>query len=386
MNRLHTSIPRLQTGIRTGADGSLLEARDIPVPGCSPNAILVKVHSVALNPSDYKMPDLVRTSGLLAGCDFAGEIVEVGSEVQRVEQRPGRAPWAVGDRVCGAVHGSNTRYPTWGSFAQFVEADPVVLIRAPKGWSWTDAAAVGGSCVGAVGLALFHHMGLDLPRSDNEGTNGGVGSRGAENARTVVLVYGGSTACGTMALQMLRLAGYSPVTVCSPHNDTLAKTYGAATCFDYHSEQCAQQIKAHTKNSLSLVLDCIGTVDSAALCYAAIGRAGGRYVALEKLPDGATGARRVVRASWAMGPLMFGRTIDMGEYSFDPDGSAREFGRHWYALVEELGERGKLRCHPARIVGGQQQSWTSAVRHGLSLLRENAISGAKLVVEIDQPR
>ena len=157
-------------------------------------------------------------------------------------------------------------------------------------------------------------------------------------------------------------------------------------CFDYHSEQCAEQIKTYTKNSLSLVLDCIGTVDSATLCYAAIGRAGGRYVALEKLPNGATNARRAVRASWVMGPLMFGRRIDMGEYSFDPDDAAREFGRQWYALVEELLEQGKLQCHPARILGGQQQSWASAVQDGLHALREGKISGEKLVVNIDQPQ
>ena len=152
-------------------------------------------------------------------------------------------------------------------------------------------------------------------------------------------------------------------------------------CFDYHSDQCAQQILAYTQNSLSLVLDCISTADSAALCYAAIGRAGGRYVGLEKLPNSVTDARKAVRASWAMGPLMFGRQIDMDEYSSNPDDSAREFGRRWYALAEALLKQRRLQCHPVREVGGEQ-NWVSAVQHGLRTLQAGKISGEKLVVRV----
>ncbi|EED17266.1 alcohol dehydrogenase, putative [Talaromyces stipitatus ATCC 10500] len=363
-----------QTAVRTGIDGSFVASHNIPVPSCSPDALLVKVYSVALNPSDYKMARLVNKPGLIVGCDFAGEIVEIGCEANRIE-RPGRAPWVVGDRVCGAVHGSNSRHPAWGAFAQFVEADPAVLLRIPTGWNWHDAAAVGGSCVGAVGLALFCQMGLSLS------VTGGSNSS-ANDPKKVVLVYGGSSACGTMALQVLKAAGYTPIAVCSPHNNSLAKSYGAVACFDYHSPQCAQQVKAYTRNSLSLVLDCIGTVTSMALCYEAIGRAGGRYVSLEKLPAAATSSRPTVRSSWAMGPLMFGRRIDMGEYSFEPDPAARDFGRKWYALVEELVESGQLRAHPVQVLDDDAGSWVSAVQQGLQTMQEGKISGVKLVVSV----
>jgi aspyridone synthetase trans-acting enoyl reductase len=132
---------------------------------------------------------------------------------------------------------------------------------------------------------------------------------------------------------------------------------------------------------LSLVLDCIGTAQSAILCYAAIGRAGGRYVALEKFPDALTSTRRVVRASWAMGPIMFGRKIVMGEYSFEADPEARQFAGHWYALVESLLFAGRLKSHPVRIIGNRPD-WTEAVLRGLDVIRERSISGEKLVVEV----
>lgn len=157
------------------------------------------------------MPTLLRTPNLAAGCDFAGTVAAVGSDPD-APARPGCAPWAVGDRVCGAVHGCNVLRPGAGAFAPWVEADPVVLVRMPRGWGWAEGAALGGSCVGAVGLGLFREMGLEGPREGGEGEgdggpaegDGGPGGDAAGLGRTV-LVYGGSTACGTMAVQLLRL-------------------------------------------------------------------------------------------------------------------------------------------------------------------------------------
>jgi len=207
MSSLTASPAQFQSGILTTADGSVTTSHELPVPQCSPGVILIKVYSVALNPSDYKMPNLAKTAGLLVGCDFAGEIVEIGNEANA--NQTDRAPWRIGERVCGAVHGSNIRYPGWGAFAQYIEADPVVLTRVPEGWSWEEGAAVGGSCVGAVGLALFHQMGLRLPVIGNETLERmDLAERdkiSRQDLSKVVLVYGGSTASGTMALQLLRL-------------------------------------------------------------------------------------------------------------------------------------------------------------------------------------
>lgn len=191
--------PPTQTAILTLATGALAIHPTHPTPPAHPhhNTLLVRTHALALNPSDHKMPTRLRTPGLVAGCDFAGTIAAVGSDPD-APARPGCAPWAVGDRVCGAVHGCNVLRPGAGAFAQWVEADPAVLVRMPRGWGWAEGAALGGSCVGAVGLGLFREMGLEGPRE------GGPGGEAAGLGRTV-LVYGGSTACGTMAVQLLRL-------------------------------------------------------------------------------------------------------------------------------------------------------------------------------------
>lgn len=200
--------PPTQTAILTLATGALAICPTHPTPSAHPhNTLLVRTHALALNPSDHKMPSRLRTPGLAAGCDFAGTIAAVGSDPD-APARPGCAPWAVGDRVCGAVHGCNVLRPGAGAFARWVEADPVVLVRMPRGWGWAEGAALGGSCVGAVGLGLFREMGLEGPREGGEGgpAEGDGGPRGdAVGLGRTVLVYGGSTACGTMAVQLLRL-------------------------------------------------------------------------------------------------------------------------------------------------------------------------------------
>ncbi|KIM94015.1 hypothetical protein OIDMADRAFT_136635 [Oidiodendron maius Zn] len=364
--------PPTQTAVITTADGAHAVSHDRPVPPCGPKSVLVRVRAVALNPTDHKTPARVRAAGLTAGCDFAGEVVAVGAHANEEPEtcvRPRR--WAPGDRVFGVVYGSNPGAPTWGAFADFVDADPVMLCRVPAGWDWETAAAVGGSVHGSVALCLFGR-GMDHPPLRNE------------ELTKVVLVYGGSTACGTMALQMLRLSGYVPITTCSPRNASLARAYGAVATFDYNTPSCADDIRMYTRSALGLVLDCIGTAQSAVLCYAALGRAGGRYVALERFPDSVAASRRAVKPSWVMGPVMFGRALQLGDgYSQPADPAARAFARTWYPLAEALASAQSLKSHPVRVVEpGLEGGWPMRVVRGLNDLREGSISGQKLVVTV----
>ncbi|KAK3903164.1 alcohol dehydrogenase [Staphylotrichum tortipilum] len=379
MGSLPYRLPPTQTAVITTVEGKHAVSHDRAVPRCGPTSVLVRVRAVALNPTDHKTPARVKTAGLTAGCDFAGEVVQVG---ELANEEPGAnrelpRRWAPGDRVFGVVYGSNPGAPDWGAFADFVEADPVMLCRVPEGWDWATAAALGGSVHGSVALCLFGYggtgMGLDM------------GAIRSADLKKVVLVYGGSTACGTMALQILRLAGYIPITTCSPHNASLATSYGASATFDYRLPTCADAIKRHTLSALPFALDCIGTAQSAALCYAALGRAGGRYVALEKYPDSVAALRKVVRPSWVMGPVMFGRELQLGEgYSQPADPAAREFARAWYPLAEALLGLGNLRSHPVRVARpeGRGEGWPEAVVGGLAELREGKVSAQKLVVKM----
>lgn len=216
--------PTSQWAVITTAEGKHAVSHNRSVPQCGPTSVLVRVWAVALNPTDHKTPARVKTAGLTSGCDFAGEVVQVG---ENANEEPSNCElprrWTPGDRVFGVVYGSNPGAPDWGAFAEYVEADPVMLCHIPEGWDWETAASVGGSVHGSVALCLFGdgRLGLDasalkLVGKNSNKTTAAVpadsnpesrkrGQLKKEDLRKVVLVYGGSTACGTMALQTLRL-------------------------------------------------------------------------------------------------------------------------------------------------------------------------------------
>ncbi|KAH8690645.1 putative alcohol dehydrogenase [Talaromyces proteolyticus] len=374
-----------QTGIVTVGDGTL-SISSVPVPPVSSSSILVRTCAVALNPSDYKVPTRLRVSGHLAGGDFAGVIVAVGSAVASSD-RPRCKPWVVGDRVFGAVHGCNPTNPQSGAFAEYIDADPAILTRIPQGWDWYKAAAFGGICVGAVALALYKEIGLALPpqvdveKDVDSAVKVAHSLASNDDLGRTVLVYGASTACGTMAIQLLRLSGYIPIAVCSSHNNAMVSSYGAASVFDYHSPSCAADIKTATKNQLRFVLDCIGTAQSTALCYAAIARTGGRYVSVERYPESAA-MRKLVQGSWVMMLDMFGRGVDMkGGYDRKVDPAARDLGRRLFAGLEMLAQDEDIRPHPMRLVRSGS-SWAESVLAGIDMLQKGQVSGEKLVVEI----
>ena len=177
--------------------------------------------------------------------------------------------------------------------------------------------------------------------------------------------------------------GYIPIATCSPHNDKLVTSRGALAVFDYNSETCAQDIKTYTKSSLALVIDCVATVQAATLCYAAMGRGGGRYVSLEKFPDSVAHTRRAIRASWVMGPLMLGARISAGTssvYSLEPSADVRNFARVWFALVESMLSRGIIQPHPISLL--DHPNWMDSVLIGLTSLQGGSVSGQKLVVPV----
>ncbi len=72
----------------------------------------------------------------------------------------------------------------------------MAVIKVPDSLTMEEAASL-GTGIGTMGLALFHNLGVP-----------GYPTKPATDAK-MVLVYGGSTASGTMALQLLKLYVYT---------------------------------------------------------------------------------------------------------------------------------------------------------------------------------
>lgn len=179
------SLPKTQRAIRARPDGVPAVDNEAPIPKLDENMVLVRTVAVALNLFDYKVPHKFPAPGTVIGCDFAGTIVQVGPSVRR--------NFKVGDRVFGGVHGADPAEPTSGAFADYLVTDADFTFLIPESMGWETAAAMSGIGIGTVGLALFYH--LKPP---------GTLERPAEKPVNV-LVNGGATAAGTMAIQLLKL-------------------------------------------------------------------------------------------------------------------------------------------------------------------------------------
>lgn len=185
-------LPSLQTAIKQGRDGSLTIVHDAPVTPPRPENITVRVAAVGLNPTDYKLPDKFPCPGATAGTDFAGTIVAMGTAAAA------ESGLRRGQRVCGSVFGSNPLDTANGAFSEYVQVPSELVARVPDGMSWEAAAAVGGVGHTTVALALWSSC-LDI-----EGTPEAPVQQDSRRG-LYVLVYGGSTATGTMAIQILAL-------------------------------------------------------------------------------------------------------------------------------------------------------------------------------------
>lgn len=154
---------------------------NVPLPELQPTQFLVRTEAVAINPSDTKMLGSFVTHGGVLGTDYAGTVVAVGPQVTEVE---------LGDRICGAQHAMNANTPLVGSFGEYNIPTGKIWMKLPALIS-TEGGATFGAGISTAGLAL-KLLGLPLPDAPVE-------------KPAYVLVYGGSTATATIAMQLLRL-------------------------------------------------------------------------------------------------------------------------------------------------------------------------------------
>ena len=180
-------LPASQTAIIQHEGGVLRITHDLPIPELEPHQILVKTAAVALNPCDFKMPLRFPTPGLWDGCDFAGTIVALGSKAAA------QGRFCLGDLAFGAVQGSNLSDPVSGAYCEYIRTEPDLTFQLPKGIALNDAPPLSGTAIATLGVALF--WSLQLP---------GTLETPAVKSEAV-LVYGGSSTIGLLAIQMVKL-------------------------------------------------------------------------------------------------------------------------------------------------------------------------------------
>lgn len=143
----------------------------------------VKIISSQVYRKHIDLPFLAPT-GATVGCDFTGTVVALGPKVTK--------DYEPGDRIAGVCHGSNATYLDDGCFGEYCLVKEGATFKIPDHMPDEQAATIGVATV-TIALGLYRNLGMPYPGSKTSG-NG-----------EWVLVYGGSTAMGSMAIQCAKL-------------------------------------------------------------------------------------------------------------------------------------------------------------------------------------
>jgi putative PIG3 family NAD(P)H quinone oxidoreductase len=207
-----------------GPEVLLAETRAVPVPG--PGEILVKVAAAGVN-----RPDVAQRSGAyppppgasdLPGLEIAGEVVALGT---------GASKHKLGDKVMSLVAG--------GGYAQYCIAQDAQAITVPPGLSMQEAGAIPETL-----MTVWHN----------------VFERGALQPGETLLIHGGSSGIGTMAIQLAKALGSKViVTVGGQDKVDACLKLGADRAINYKTEDFVAEVKAATGGAgANVILDMVG--------------------------------------------------------------------------------------------------------------------------------
>jgi len=204
----------------------VLRAVERPTPQPRQGEVLVRVEAAGVN-----RPDMMQRLGKyppppgasdIPGLEIAGTIEALGDGV---------SVFRVGDRVCALVAG--------GGYAEYCAAPAVQCLRIPESLDAVRAAAIPETFF-TVWANLFQ--------------------RGNLRAGDRVLIHGGTSGIGTVAIQLASAFGAVVfATAGSADKCAACRRLGAAFAIDYKAEDFVEVVRRETGGSgVNVILDIIG--------------------------------------------------------------------------------------------------------------------------------
>ncbi len=206
-----------------GPEQLRLASRPTPKPG--PGEVLVKVAAAGVN-----RPDILQRMGVypprpgasdIPGLEISGTVVAAGQGASHL----------IGTRVCALVAG--------GGYADYCVASAGTCLAVPEVLRMTEAAALPETLF-TVWVNLFE--------------------RGFAADGDTVLVHGGTSGIGTMAIKLGALFGLEVIVTCgSDAKCAAAKALGATHAINYRTSDFVEEVKAITQGAgVNAVLDMVG--------------------------------------------------------------------------------------------------------------------------------
>jgi NADPH2:quinone reductase len=200
------------------------ETRPVPVPGA--DEILIKVMAAGVN-----RPDVAQRQGHyppppgasdLPGLEVAGEVVALGSNAKRHK---------LGDKVMSLVAG--------GGYAQYCIAQDGQAMTVPPQLTIEEAGALPETL-----MTVWHN----------------VFERGALKQGETLLIHGGSSGIGTMAIQLAKAFGAKVIVTVGAQDKADACTkLGADHAINYKTADFVAEVKTLTAGAgVNVILDMVG--------------------------------------------------------------------------------------------------------------------------------
>lgn len=221
------ALPTTMTAIGIAAPGGpeVLQPVKLPVPVPGPGEVLVKVAYAGVNG-----PDVAQRKGAyppppgaspIPGLEIAGQVAALGEGVTAL---------LPGQPVCALVTG--------GGYAEYCLAKPAHCLPVPAGLSLAEAAALPETL-----FTVWHNLFQRAWIRDGE----------------TVLVHGGTSGIGSMAIKLGHLFGFTVIVTCgSDEKCAAARALGAAHAINYRTCDFVEEVARITgKRGVEVVLDMV---------------------------------------------------------------------------------------------------------------------------------
>ena len=314
----------------------------------APHEVVIRNKAVAINPADVgiqKMGIIIDSYPAILGCDVAGIVEEVGSEV---------TDFHVGERVIGPAKPLPGGIYKYSGFQRFTVLEMPLVAKIPEGTSFTDAVVL-PLAINTAATCLFEKDTLELDLPPGSGKNG-----------KVLLVWGASSSVGSCGVQLAVAAGYEVFGIASAKNHALVKSLGASHCFDQQDPNLVATIIEALKGKYCVgAYNAIAQEDTFGILSEVLRQSDGRQLVAsvmagaENFSSGDVEVKTNFGVAWTFAKSHVGRHI-------------------WRSYVEPAMASGALRCMPpAEIVGFGLQD----IQKAIDLLGQG-VSAKKLVVAL----
>ncbi len=221
------TLPATMTAVGYDDPGGpeVLRPETVPVPVAGDNQVLIKVSHAGVN-----RPDVIQRQGFypppkgaspIPGLEIAGTVVAIGN---------GAPPELLNRDVCALVTG--------GGYAEYCTAHSAHCLSVPQGLSLAEAAAIPETL-----FTVWHN----------------VFERGWARDGETLLVHGGTSGIGTMAIMLAKAFQLQVVVTCgSDEKCAAAREIGADFAINYKTADFVEKVRGYTDGKgADVILDMV---------------------------------------------------------------------------------------------------------------------------------